>query len=433
MSNSSTRKRSSRSAGHEQPDATAAKHPCCTQSVEGLRLHLMPIPKNKQTLRRGTKEWPTKKEPPSEVDVLWYKDEGGLQNALSFTVSLAHAATGSPALGHMGTHVKAELLMGRSEVPVDSAKKTQLRLDRLQGCRPVIDANGNCTLRLRITDVSKNHGNVPFRIRLGLADADFGNFLPGIGQVCSELITVRSKRGSGAKPKSFHSISPTNASINIEAGSRMLSDAANGSGGGYMGMLAGDVNVSQLVDRLSAVPPNSAALAANAGALRQTSVSMLSHSMGVLGELMQMHSRLGAALQHFQTELLPQVQQLQQIADAAEKEAGVGAPSRSTRSSAAAAAAATAAAATAVAPPLAPVTTAKQPIHVPTRPRIKAQSVKTEPTMNVASQLGALTAKNLADNGLAMPNLSRNVSGMSDFLNSFDGVFSPSVTPRDNP
>ena len=62
-----------------------------------------------------------------------------------------------------------------------------------------------------------------------------------------------------------------------------------------MGMLAGDVNVSQLVDRLSAVPPNSAALAANAGALRQTSVSMLSQSMGVLGELMQMHSRLGAA------------------------------------------------------------------------------------------------------------------------------------------
>jgi hypothetical protein len=395
----------------------------------------MPIPKNKQTLRRGTKEWPTKKEPPSEVDVLWYKDEGGLQNALSFTVSLAHAATGAAALGHMGTHVKAELLMGRSETAVDSTKKTQLRLDRLQGCRPVIDANGNCTLRLRITDVSKNHGNVPFRVRLGLADDDFGNFLPGIEQVCSELITVRSKRGSGAKnpgKKPFHSISPTNASI--EAGSRTVSDVAGSSG--YMGMLTGDVNVSQLVERVSAVPSGSKALASNAAELRQTSVSMLSHSMGVLGELMQMHTRLGAALQHFQTELLPQIQQLQQIADAAEKEADVGVgPTRSTRSSAATATAhATAATSVTTSAP-----TAKPAIHVPNpRPCIKAQlvNVKAESThtASVAAQLGALTAKNLGiREELAIPNLSRNVSGMSDFLNSFDGVFSPSVTPRDNP
>jgi hypothetical protein len=192
-----TRKRGTRS----NDGGNCAKHACLGKSLSEMELRLDNIPSNKQTLRRGTKEWPTRKEPASEVDVLWFKDEGGLANALSFRVRLVHKDTGAPSLGFQGMNLRYELMMGKSEVPVDSTKKSQPSLDRIQGCRPVVGVDGTCNLRLRITDVSKNHGNVPFRIKIGMAYGnERGQYCEDIAPIFSEMITVRSKRGSGSKP-----------------------------------------------------------------------------------------------------------------------------------------------------------------------------------------------------------------------------------------
>lgn len=290
----STRKRTARAT----PESPRNNKHVCQRTIASTKLSLDSIPANKQTLRRGTTQWPTRKEPPSEVDVLWYKDEGGLQNALSFCVRLVHCETGEPALGHQGMHVKAELLIDKSEVAVDPAKKSQLALVRQPGCRPVIGADGTCTLRLKITDVSKNHGNVPFRVRLGLAECDSVDFCPDIEPVYSELITVRSKRGAKGNSSAPKNMSPSGRPTVINAVNPQ--DAIG-------------TEIGSLVDRLQQCPSMNPQQRTN---LEQTTADVLQCTSVAFMELENMHRKLGEVLNVYRSGMQQHLHRLKETVDA---------------------------------------------------------------------------------------------------------------------
>ena len=296
-----TRKRSLKDT-----EERSVKKECTQQGMSGVKLVLDAIPANKQTLRRGTKEWPTRKEPPREVDVLWYKDEGGNANCLNFCVHLVHKDTGLPALGREGTRLKHELLI--RETPVLHSAHTSLGLEMTQGCRPVIGLDGTCTLRLRITDVSKNHGNTPFRVRISLFDEYF------VESVCSELIVVRSKRGGANKNPS------PKTRPKVVNPSKVFEPMAINAGG----------EIGNLVERLQGCQNITSSQRAD---LEETTAGVLKSTSVAFEELTKLHCHLGFVLEAYKTNMNTQLERLAQTVAAVERCDGEGSDSKAPVSS----------------------------------------------------------------------------------------------------
>jgi len=139
---------------------------------------------------------------PKNGEALFFKDEGGQDKMVSVDASLLDAS-GEPVTGLTGADevpISVELTYTDGSAVRDTMKCLKLNhkgssksSSSATGDATRIGSNGRIHLEFRLQDVSKNHGNQGFRIRLApnlVAKPD----AHGLGAVATEPICVRSKR-----------------------------------------------------------------------------------------------------------------------------------------------------------------------------------------------------------------------------------------------
>ena len=106
----------------------------------------------------------------TDPDKLWFKDEGGRDKCIELSVNLVDHA-GRPVQGR-DVPLKVTLLYESGIAVVD-----QGILKAATDCTKAVGQSGSAVLRLRIEDVSKNHQNQAFVIKVepdtGYSPLDF--------------------------------------------------------------------------------------------------------------------------------------------------------------------------------------------------------------------------------------------------------------------
>jgi hypothetical protein len=134
----------------------------------------------------------------NEIEKLWYKDEGGRDKCIQMAVELLDAdlrPVGVPSARIQRCPLEVTLLYaGGSDEPV---KKTGI-LRVMDDCDLTVGLGGRARVSLRIEDVSKNHQNQPFRVRVGPDTTRCPLNFDIAADVSSEVV-VRSKRNKRKK------------------------------------------------------------------------------------------------------------------------------------------------------------------------------------------------------------------------------------------